>query len=136
MTTEPDPTADPFSLVLPTDASQLAVLRSELGPWLRLQGLDERAAHDVLVATGEAASNAIEHPCDPRNAVFRVEGRVDDGELVIRVSDSGRWRGPSLLSRRGRGLAFMRGLVSDVEVVESGRGTDVVLRQHLACEGR
>jgi anti-sigma regulatory factor (Ser/Thr protein kinase) len=63
--------------------------------------------------------------------VFRVEGRVDDGELVIRVSDSGRWREPSLPSVRGRGLTFMRRLVSDVEVVESDDGTAVVLRQAL-----
>lgn len=131
MTSEPDASAGTFSLELPTDPAQLAVLRNELRPWLRSQGLDEGAAHDVLVATGEAASNAIEHPRDPRNAVFRVEGRLDEGELVIRVSDSGSWREPLLPSARGRGLTFMRQLVSDVEVVESDGGTAVVLRQAL-----
>lgn len=131
MTAEHDVSAGRFSLELPTEPEQLAVLRSELRPWLSAHGLDERTAQDVLVATGEAASNAIEHPRDPRNQVFRVEGQVADGQLVIRVSDSGRWRQPSLPSERGRGLPFMRKLVSDVEVVESDGGTAVVLRQAL-----
>ena len=95
--------AEPFSLELPTEPTQLAVLRDELRPWLRSHGLDEQAVRDVLVAIGEAATNAIEHPRDSTKAVFRVEGRLGDGELVVRVSDSGRWREPSLPTDRGRG---------------------------------
>ena len=128
--------ARPFSLELTTEPTQLAVLRDELRPWLRSQGLDEPAARDLLVAIGEAATNAIEHPRDSTKALFRVEGRLGDGELVVRVSDSGRWREPSLPTDRGRGLAFMRKLVSDVEVVESDGGTAVVLRQDLRDRSR
>jgi anti-sigma regulatory factor (Ser/Thr protein kinase) len=97
---------------------------------------DEPAARDLLVAIGEAATDAIEHPRDSTKALFRVEGRLGDGELVVRVSDSGRWCEPSLPTDRGRGLAFMRKLVSDVEVVESDGGTAVVLRQDLRDRSR
>jgi PAS domain S-box-containing protein len=121
----------PFSAELPTDATQLAVLRARLRPWLRSQGLDEQTSHDVLVAVGEAAANAIEHPREPQGAVFHVDGRVEHGDLVIRVSDTGRWREPSLPTERGRGLSFMRRLMSDVEVHDNERGTEIVLRRNL-----
>ena len=123
--------ARPFALELPAEPAQLAVLRRELRPWLRAQGLDERVAHDLLVAIGEAASNAVEHPRDPQDGRFRVEGRHADGELVVRVLDSGRWREQSLPTARGRGLSFMRTLASEVEVVESEGGTEIVLRQRV-----
>jgi anti-sigma regulatory factor (Ser/Thr protein kinase) len=126
----------PLFLELPTEATQLAVLRRELRPWLRSQGVDEEACHDVVIAVGEAASNAIEHPRDPRSAVFRVEGHVRRGEVVIRVSDSGRWREQSLPTDRGRGLAFMRRLMSDVVIVERDEGTEVVLRRGASADAR
>jgi PAS domain S-box-containing protein len=121
----------PLSLELESDPSQLAVLRGELRPWLRAHGLEEQEIHDVVVAVGEAASNAIEHPRDVQADVFRVEASVSGGELVIRVSDSGRWREQVESGRRGRGLSFMRSLMEDVQIVENDAGTEVVLRRGL-----
>ena len=121
----------PLSLDLESDPSQLAVLREELRPWLRAHGLDEQESQDVLVAVGEAASNAIEHPRDAQSAVIRVEGNVSGDELVIRVSDSGRWREQVEAGSRGRGLSLMQSLMGDVQIVESDAGTEVVLRRGL-----
>jgi PAS domain S-box-containing protein len=118
----------PLSLELESDPSQLAVLRGELRPWLLAHGLAEQELHDVLVAVGEAASNAIEHPRDAQSAVFRVEGSASGDELVIRVSDSGRWREQVEKGSRGRGLSLMRSLMGDVQIVENDAGTEVVLR--------
>jgi anti-sigma regulatory factor (Ser/Thr protein kinase) len=121
----------PLSLDLDAEASQLAGLRRKLRPWLRGQGLDEQESHDVLVAVDEAAANAIEHPRDPRSAVFHVEGDAAADELVIRVSDSGRWREQVERGTRGRGLDFMRKLMADVQIYENDDGTQVVLRRPL-----
>jgi PAS domain S-box-containing protein len=128
--------AGPLALELAAEPSQLAVLRDELRPWLRSQGLDEETCQDVIVAVVEAASNAIEHPHDPRSPVFRVEGRVDGEELVVRIFDSGRWREPSLWTDRGRGLFFMGELMSNVEIREGDAGTEVVLRRGLGTRPR
>jgi PAS domain S-box-containing protein len=125
----------PLALELAAEPSQLVVLRDELRPWLRSYGLDEATCHEVLVATGEAAANAIEHPHDPQSTVFRVECHVDADELVIRIFDSGRWREQSLPTDRGRGLFFMRELMSDVEIRERDEGTEVVLRRGLRSRG-
>jgi anti-sigma regulatory factor (Ser/Thr protein kinase) len=126
----------PLALELLAEPSQLAVLRDELRPWLRSQGLDDATCHDVIVAVDEAASNAVEHPRDPQSAMFRVEGHVDGDELVIRISDSGRWREQTSPTDRGRGLFFMRELMSDVEIREGDGGTEVVLRRGLRTPPR
>ena len=121
----------PFALELPIDASGLRILRGELRNWLVTQGLGEAECNDVVVAVSEAAANAIEHPRDPRRAHFRVDGRVQHGELMIRISDSGHWREQTFPTDRGRGLTFMREFMSEVEIVESDDGTEVILRRGL-----
>jgi PAS domain S-box-containing protein len=128
--------AEPLSLELAAEPSQLAALRRELRAWLRSQGLDPATGEEVVVAVVEAAANAIEHPHDPRSSVFRIEGRVTGDELVVRVSDSGRWREQSLPTDRGRGLFFMRELMSHVEIREGDGGTEVVLRRGLRARPR
>jgi PAS domain S-box-containing protein len=119
----------PLSLELRAEPGQLAVLRRELRPWLRSHGFDERERHDVLVAVGEAAANAIEHPRDPRHPLFVVEARMERDELVVHVGDSGRWREPAVPTDRGRGISFMREFMSDVEIRETATGTRVTLRR-------
>lgn len=121
----------PFALELPIDATGLRYLRGELSSWLVTQGLGAAECDDVVVAVSEAAANAIEHPRDPRRPHFRVDGRVHRGELVIRISDSGHWREPTFPTDRGRGLTFMRRFMSEVEIIESDEGTEVILRRGL-----
>jgi anti-sigma regulatory factor (Ser/Thr protein kinase) len=125
-----------LSLQLPAEPGQLAVLRRELRPWLRAYGLDEHARNDVLVAVGEAAANAIEHPHDPRHPSFVVAARVEGDELVVLVSDSGEWREPSRPTERGRGVPFMRELMSEVVVRKGASGTEVTLRRRLPFSAR
>ena len=78
----------------------------------------------MLVAVGEAAANAIEHPHEPRRGASA--SRRGHGEyLIVRVSDSG--GGASRISRRGRGrgLPFMASLMSDVLVRKGDPGTEM-----------
>jgi len=87
----------------------------------------------VLVATGEAVSNAIEHAYSSGDGSVRVHGAKKDGSLVIEVLDEGRWREGK---RRdgGRGLELMRRLMDEVVVEQSETGTAV--RQRLSIGQR
>ena len=80
----------------------------------------------MQVAAGEAIMNAIEHAYGVRGGLVRVRGTVESGNLVIEVSDRGRWRTPRD-DDRGRGLEIMSGLVGDVTVDRSKEGTVVRL---------
>ncbi len=125
-----------FERRLPADLRTLAEVRHDLRRWLADRGLDHRATDDVVLATSETLANAAEHGSGGR-AGERVHLRVrleQDGEhgdeLVVRVTDRGRWRPATSSSERGRGLLIARALVDDV-VVETGDGTSVLLRRRM-----
>lgn len=107
----------------------LSRLRQALRDWLARVGVASDDAAEAIVATNEAAANAIEHAYGLEPSEFVVEGRYDDGNLTIVVRDTGRWRqgGPDV--GRGRGIQLMRGLMDEV-LIEPGReGTTVTMRR-------
>ena len=112
----------------------LSELRRRLGAWIVHAGASEQEAYDVVLATCEAAANAVEHAYGPSEAKFRVTAEAEEGEVRIEVRDHGAWR-PQRDPRRGRGLGVMRELMDDVSVNSNDEGTNVRFRRRLR-EGR
>ncbi len=81
---------------------------------------------DVLLAVGEAASNAIEHAYRGIEGEVRLRAYVIRGRLVVEVHDRGRWRLDGD-PERGRGLGIMHALVDRVSIESSKSGTSVRL---------
>jgi len=84
----------------------------------------------VLLAVGEALANAIEHGSVERTQIIRLEATISDRELLVSVSDTGRWQ-PGLegfFSGRGRGHVLMDALADSVDVDGDQHGTIVTLR--------
>jgi anti-sigma regulatory factor (Ser/Thr protein kinase) len=129
----PDP-VDPrqLDLTLPAEPEVLAALRRRLGRFLHAAGASEEEAYEVTLTISEAAGNAIEHAYGPGDASFRVQATVEDGELVVEVRDSGRWREPRG-ENRGRGLRIVEGLMEQVEVVKEEQGTTIRMRKRLSA---
>ena len=127
-----------FERRLPADLRTLAEVRHDLRRWLADRGLDHRMSDDVVLATSEALANAAEHGSGGRSSErvhlqVRVEQDRERGsEVVVRVTDAGRWQPGTSTAERGRGLTIARGLVDDV-VVETGDGTSVLLRRRLTA---
>ena len=121
-----------FREVMPADRGRLARLRSRLRGWAVGVGLDEVQIADLLLATGEACANAIEHAYLDDAEAGRIEIRAEhssDGMIVARVSDSGRWRAqPHVGDPRGRGLALIWATMSAVEIDSRPSGTTVTMR--------
>jgi len=120
----------------PAAPEQVAAARGELRAWLAENEVPRRLAEDVLLAVGEACTNAVEHayPADrPADARFGLHGRIVDSELTMTITDHGRWRPPDPASDpfRGRGLVLMRAVMKDVELTHEEHGTTVVLRVTL-----
>jgi anti-sigma regulatory factor (Ser/Thr protein kinase) len=79
-----------------------------------------------LLATGEAAANAIEHAyrqSTPGDVVIEIEDTPE--ELIVSVSDDGRWVAPQADTTRGRGLQIIQVLSTDVTVRATDSGTQV-----------
>ena len=119
-----------WELQFPAKADRLAEVRHRTQEWLAQCPLSEVQAYDVLLAVGEAGANAIEHGHRGDGGAIRlcVEYAVEG--LHITVADHGRWKspdpGPDQI--RGRGMAIIRALVPEVEVVVSASGTTVRMR--------
>ena len=110
--------------------------RHRLRHWLESSGeLSDTAIDDVLLAVGEASSNALEHGSrsDP-DRVVGVEVSIDGENLFAEVTDTGAWQHDAARSAqlgRGRGLMIMRGIMDDVRITNNQAGTTLTMTRHL-----
>jgi serine phosphatase RsbU (regulator of sigma subunit)/anti-sigma regulatory factor (Ser/Thr protein kinase) len=123
-----------LSLEFPAEPGQLAMMRRAMRSWLAALGAGEEESYEIVVATTEAAGNAVEHAYGPVSATFRVEGALAEGEVEIRVADSGRWR-PPRGTNRGRGTLLMQELMEGFEVTSGDDGTVVHMTRRLRGGG-
>ncbi len=90
---------------------------------------------DVLVATGEAVANAIEHGHrDTPQGLISLQATALVDRVQLTIADTGSWKPPqqSAVMRRGRGVALMRGLMHEVTITDSSAGTIVQLAARIA----
>ena len=123
------PIAADLRLRVASDPSVLAPIRATLRRWLLQAGASEQETYELIVATGEACSNAIRHATGPGLAHFELDASVN-GSIEICVRDEGTWR-PRRPSDGGRGLDIIGSFVDDVDVVRSASGTEVRMRRRL-----
>ena len=110
-----------FEAELPPDLARLRMLRRALAEWLAEADVDARAAEAIVLATHEAAANAMQHA----DACVLVTVSRDPGGVRVVVRSGGRWKRFDGGELRGRGLPIMHGLMSEVEIA-SGDGRSVV----------
>jgi hypothetical protein len=120
----------PLAMRFAADAGHLAPSRAALRGWLNQAGLEPDEVHNVLIATGEAVANAIEHGHRDRpegTVSLRATALVD--RLQVTVTDNGTWKTPRKTSgiSRGRGIVLMRGLMEDFTIDAGDAGTTVHL---------
>ena len=120
-----------LQVTLPADPESSPLVRRLLARWLRQHGANEDEVYDLLVASSEAAANAIEHAYSPGTATFEIAANVDDDTIVVTVCDKGHWREPRG-RERGRGIGLMKALIESVDVQSSPDGTKVTLVHPLA----
>ena len=118
----------PLAMNFAADASHLAPSRAALRGWLTQAGVEPNQIQDVLVATGEAVANAIEHGHRdrPEGTISLRATAVADG-LQVTVTDTGAWKTPRKVAdfNRGRGISLMRCLMEDLSIQSNDAGTTV-----------
>ena len=114
--------------VLPARAEALRGLRADIGAWSDARRLSEDARARLLLAVGEACTNAIEHAYSAQaGGEVEVGLSVLDGGVQVTVRDRGRWRTPKADHTRGRGTGIMRAVATGFERRTGNDGTTVSL---------
>jgi serine phosphatase RsbU (regulator of sigma subunit)/anti-sigma regulatory factor (Ser/Thr protein kinase) len=124
------PLGDTLSTRWSASPDDLAHVRYLLRRWLRPRGAADDEIYDITVASQEACTNAVEHAYGPGRGGFRLDAELHEGVVRLTIRDGGRWR-PPRGEHRGRGLALMRALMDEVDVVSEETGTAVVLTRRL-----
>ncbi|HEX8761044.1 MAG TPA: SpoIIE family protein phosphatase [Pseudonocardiaceae bacterium] len=117
---------------VPARLEQLAPLRRTLRQWLTATAVDQHTAQELVLAAGEAVTNAVEHAyLDSEPGSVELTVSRDAEELHLEVRDHGRWRTIPAPGPRGRGLKMMDKLTDAVTVDIDDHGTTVRLRKRL-----
>lgn len=118
------------------DPAQLAPTRRMIRQWAGAHGIPDLRTERLLLASGEALANAMEHAyAGTGPGAIELVIRLDpDGTIVTQVHDFGTWREPDPAAvngggarLRGRGIPLMNGLMDRVEVVRQAAGTTVTM---------
>ena len=121
---------EPFETTLALDLFLLRRLRRELAAWLARVEVPDDIGVEVILATHEAAANAIEHA--RLGTEITVRGARADTKVLIVVANHGRWgKTRSVDEMRGRGLILMEQLMSDVEIQAKSQRTVIRMRKDL-----
>ncbi|MGO4599119.1 MASE1 domain-containing protein [Terrabacter sp. 2RAF25] len=126
-----------LSLRLPAEARNLVKLRGALRRWLHESGVPESEANEVLVASGEACANVVQHAYSGADVagVLELLARLSGDDLEVRVRDHGHWRAAADRGG-GWGLQLMHALMDEVEVEHAAAGTEVRLTRRVRLGAR
>ncbi|MGZ3498434.1 MAG: ATP-binding SpoIIE family protein phosphatase [Vulcanimicrobiaceae bacterium] len=90
--------------------------------------LDEDRRFALLVSTGEAIANAIEHAyrgAPPGEIIVRID--IAPTAITVQVEDHGRWRPFQKREERGRGITLMHQFMDGVRITSTKTSTIVTL---------
>lgn len=120
---------DRFYMDVETSGASLAAVRTRLTQWLRSVGASRAQAADVVLACHEACANAVKH-ASRADSSFVVEAALTGEQLVLTVRDQGVWQPPPP-QQRGRGLALIEALMTEVEISADAQGTQLRMQRPL-----
>lgn len=125
---------DTLRIAVPATADRLAQIRHRLLAWVEPLGVPDAIVSDIVLAVNEACTNSVEHAYrDSGDGTIEVEAHVEDGNIVICISDHGVWRTPSDgPTTRGRGLPIIEATSDRVELSRTSSGTTVRITFHTA----
>jgi anti-sigma regulatory factor (Ser/Thr protein kinase) len=117
--------------VWPVDPRVLSEIRRTIRAWLDRLDVASDLRDDLVYATSEAATNAIEHAYRSPDASSTVEVTLwaEPGVVNIEIADRGCWLPATPHpTNRGHGLQLIGGLVGSVAIQSGADGTTVLLR--------
>lgn len=129
MTVRLDPVQREIDVRLPAIPGNVRRVRSAMRRFISHLDIDEALASAILLASGEAVANAVEHAYAGMKAPgdMLVRARSGNAGVEIVVEDFGCWSTSAGDPLRGRGLALMHELATIASIEAASTGTIVRL---------
>jgi anti-sigma regulatory factor (Ser/Thr protein kinase) len=126
-----------FLQTYPAVPDRLSHIRNAVRAWVERQDLPDATRDDILVALGEATSNAVRHAyVAAKPGQVQVRLMESDGWIEAEVSDDGRWQDRSgAVGSPGMGMKIMRSVSEELDIETSPSGTSVYFRIPIRAEG-
>lgn len=121
---------DGFDLILPALPESLPTVRNHCRSWLEGLQVDSSIVFSILLAAGEACTNAVEHAYSMKEASFKVSAHYHGDYIVITIRDFGKWRSPRG-ENRGRGVGIMQAIMDKLDIQRTETGTLVTMRKEV-----
>jgi serine/threonine-protein kinase RsbW len=118
-------------LSIPARAEYITLGRLALTALARLHDLSEEVVGDLKLALTEACTNSVRHAYEDGEGAVEIVYELQPGRLAVEVRDEGpgftppdRELGPGddELSEGGLGIAIIRALTDEFELVDGARG--------------
>jgi serine/threonine-protein kinase RsbW len=111
-------------------------MRQRFQRWLGGIGASDDVVTDMQLAVYEALANVVEHayPDGALLAPMWLTARIEGSDVLVTISDVGRWRVHEPQPYRGPGLELMRQLTT-MRIATGSSGTTVTLRAPRTAPG-
>src|SRR5690348_5543005 len=128
-----------FLASYPSMFESVAVARRAVGVFAQSRGFSPSEVSDIVLAVGEACSNAVEHGHEANGQIL-VRCAFENDTLTIEIGDRGRGFDdkralgsaiPAEFLGRGRGIPIMRAVMDGVRYETGKTGTTVFLQKRL-----
>ena len=122
----------------------VAVARRAVGVFAQSRGFASSDVSDIVLAVGEACSNAVEHGHTAKGQII-VRCTFENDTLTVEIGDRGRGFDekralessiPAEFLGRGRGIPIMRAVMDGVRYETTKIGTTVFLEKRLIAGDR
>ncbi len=125
-----------FETTAPATPAHAMEMRQQFQRWLGDIGTSDDVVTDMQLAVYEALANVVEHayPDGALLAPMWLTARIEGSDVLVTVSDVGRWREQEPQPYRGQGLELMRRLTT-MQIATGSRGTTVTLRAPRTTSG-
>lgn len=106
-------------------------LRRELNSWVLAVGVSKKVAYDLVLGCYEAMANVVAHAYPAGTAgVVDVSARLRNNDIIVTVTDRGRWEPGTDTAGGGLGLALIRRLSDGMDLRRDEHGTRVRMLWH------
>ena len=121
-----------IQLECPSEPASVTSLRHRAAGFAAAQGAGAALVADISLAVSEAVTNAVKYAAEaPGAGSIGLAAAVAGECLEFRITDTGERFGRGSSDGLGLGLAIIARLCDDLQIVQEGTGTTVLMRFEL-----